>query len=388
MGGCPRFTLLACKCCRVKMTEEEQGTWRAERAVKMMRLPFKPNRRMIAVMVLVMYSLFPSLVRSAASIFNCTDLIEGRRYLVADLTVTCYEGWHAWYVVAATFFVVLFCIGIPFVFTVLVSFETCICRRNNKDDKYKRLRCLCRSRADLPWGYRTSSIRERLGLLVFGYDTHRGALIMSWEALIGMPRKLLITLAGSLVRDPYLQIMLALLILIFSLTLQALVQPYESPVLNALDVGSLLVLIVTQVISILYLYLDSVDDSALPSWIVRKHLELTTTALLFLVNAGVIVGLFTAWIAKAFYEKIAESKKKAKKIKASVARSQRSIPRWCGLLRSPIARERACTDGNTSVLQSNAEETLTEMAEYVTGRWSTHGAERGSWCRTMQIEIG
>ena len=53
--------------------------------------------------------------------------------------------------------------------------------------------------------------------------------------------------------------MLALIILIASLTLQALVQPYESTLLNVLDVGSLFVLILTQVLSIVYLYLDTLE---------------------------------------------------------------------------------------------------------------------------------
>ena len=62
-----------------------------------------------------------------------------------------------------------------------------------------------------------------------------------------MLRKLFITLAGSLPRDPYIQIMSALVILVGSLTLQALVQPYASRMLNLLDVGSLFILLVTQV---------------------------------------------------------------------------------------------------------------------------------------------
>ena len=222
------------------------------------------------------------------------------------------------YVLAATVSVIVYSVGTPVIFTTLISIETCTRQRINIDDKYKRFRCLCRLRSGLPWGFRTAAIRERLGLLVVGYDTHRGAFIMSWEPLIGMPRKLLITLVGSLVRDPYMQIMLALIILVFSLTLQALVQPYEDSLINALDVGSLLVLVVTQVISILYLYLDSVDDSSLPSFVSRTHLEVTTTFLLFVANIGVIIGLVVIWILKSCWEKCAESRIKVKR--ASMAK--------------------------------------------------------------------
>jgi hypothetical protein len=90
MSGCPRYALLGCctcKGCRIPMTKEEQGAWRAERAVRMQRLDFKSNRRLVAIMVLVMYSLFPSLVRSAASIFNCVRASYLR--VVPDLLSMC-----------------------------------------------------------------------------------------------------------------------------------------------------------------------------------------------------------------------------------------------------------------------------------------------------------
>jgi hypothetical protein len=49
--------------------------------------------------------------------------------------------------------------------------------------------------------------------------------------------------------------------LVGSITLQALVQPYESTLVNVLDVISLFVLSFTQVLSILYLYLDTKDGT-------------------------------------------------------------------------------------------------------------------------------
>ena len=90
--GVPNALLLACKRCRVETTEEERKVWRADAAVRAQWLPFKPLRRFVAVMVLVMYSLYPTLVASTASIFNCTNAIGGKRFLIADLSVTCYEG--------------------------------------------------------------------------------------------------------------------------------------------------------------------------------------------------------------------------------------------------------------------------------------------------------
>ena len=93
-GGIPYACILSMKCCRVKTSTTERHAWRAKEAVRLQRDNFKPDRRFVSVMVLLMYAIYPTLVRSTATIFNCTNVIDGLRYLTADLTVTCYEGWH------------------------------------------------------------------------------------------------------------------------------------------------------------------------------------------------------------------------------------------------------------------------------------------------------
>ena len=141
---------------------------------------------------------------------------------------------------------------------------------------------------------------------------------MAWEPLICMTRKLLITLAGAMLRDAYLQIMIALLILIASLTLQALVQPYESRMLNTLDVLSIMVLIITQVLSILYLYLENLTG-VLPLGMTSNGIEIAMTLLLFAANASVIAGLFIAWIVRIVYERLGETARKLKKARRGAA---------------------------------------------------------------------
>ena len=107
-----------------------------------------------------------------------------------------------------------------------------------------------------------------------------------------------------MLRDPYVQVTAALAILVCSLVLQALVQPYESTLLNVLDVGSLLVLVLTQIISIVYLYLDSLDENQLPLEMDQSGLEITVTLALSIVNVAVIATLFAAWIVRFGYEKL------------------------------------------------------------------------------------
>ena len=56
--------------------------------------PFKPSQRISGVVVFILFSFYPTLVASVASLYNCTHDIEGSAYLVVDLTVKCYEGTH------------------------------------------------------------------------------------------------------------------------------------------------------------------------------------------------------------------------------------------------------------------------------------------------------
>jgi len=312
-AGIPHALLLALPCCRVKTTEEERSLWRVVRAVKDHRVPFKRSRRFVSVMVLFMYSLYPTLVASTASIFNCSDPIEGKQYLLADLTVVCFEGRHLLFLAMAIASVCVYCIGTPLVFAVLMSYELCVCHSPKcKDTELPwrrrfciRCKCNCKLRSSTPWGYRIASVREQFGLLVAGYDMERGALVMAWEPLVVMLRKLFVTLAGSVPRDPYLQITIALVILIGSMMLQALVQPYESRLLNILDVISLFVLIITQCLSILYLYLDSLPDGEpLPLSLDRGTVEIGMTLALFAANISVVVLLLGAYVVRITFEKI------------------------------------------------------------------------------------
>ena len=89
---------------RVPMTESDVTEWRGD---------FQPSERIAGVAVFVLFTLYPSLVASIASIFNCTPDIEGKAYLVVDLTVTCYEGLHIAFIVFASIGAIVFALGIP-----------------------------------------------------------------------------------------------------------------------------------------------------------------------------------------------------------------------------------------------------------------------------------
>jgi hypothetical protein len=131
-------------------------------------------------------------------------------------------------------------------------------------------------------------MRSRFAFLFNGYHTNRSRFVVAWEALV-MLRKLAVTIVGSAIEDPYLQILAALLILVVSCVATSYVQPYEREWLNLLDVLGLFALIATQIFSIVYFYTASPAASATFTAEQRHSIEIATTALLFTVNVLVLL---------------------------------------------------------------------------------------------------
>ena len=261
-----------CKILRASMTKKDVDAWRA---------PFRPLSRLAGITVFTLFTLFPTLVSSIASIFNCTNDIGGKRYLVADLTVICFEGDHIPVFLFACACFALYAFGIPAAVATATALKTpVICRR--------KPRCVCSRRSHAK--YATIDVRTRFGFLFAGYSTDRSGFVVAWESWV-MLRKLAVTLAGSTVSDPYMQILFALLILVISGFLTAYVQPYEFAMLNLLDVAGLFVLIVTQILSIVYFYVESSERPFMDP----NELEILVTTLLFLLNVVVIVFFIIAF---------------------------------------------------------------------------------------------
>jgi hypothetical protein len=172
---------------------------------------------------------------------------------------------------------VTYALGIP----VAVAYVTAL-RSPVQRDATGKLACTCCARRD-QGEYAGTSLRAQFAFLFNGYSTDRSAIVVAWEALV-MLRKLAVSLAGSMLRDPYLQILVALLILVVSALATAYMQPYETWWLNLLDTLGLFSLIVTQILSIVYFYAANAAQPFMP----RVTLEILVTALLIFLN-GVAV---------------------------------------------------------------------------------------------------
>ena len=104
-------TLAVCKVLRKPMDKQRRAEWHA---------PFLPSQRFSGVAVFVLFTLYPTLVASIASMFKCTDPIESKTFLVADLTVECFRGFHVGAVCVACVGAVVYAAGIP----IAVAFVT------------------------------------------------------------------------------------------------------------------------------------------------------------------------------------------------------------------------------------------------------------------------
>ena len=176
------------------MTTSDVVAWRA---------PFVWSGRLAGVAVFALFSLYPTLVASIASVFNCTAAIHGRRYLLADLTVVCYEGGHIALVFFACIGGAVYAVGIPVAVAIVTVLKTPVVCHGAPDAATglrprTQPRCICARRQQAK--YATAGVRTRFGFLFHGYTTDGSGVIVAWEAVV-MLRKLAITLVASIVSD-------------------------------------------------------------------------------------------------------------------------------------------------------------------------------------------
>ena len=120
MGGLPRI-FVPFTCMRRAMTMSDTKAWST---------PIDSVPRLVAVLVFTLFTLYPTLVSSIAKIVNCSNPIGGKSFLLADMTVTCYETWHLAYLLLAAICFIVYCCGIPVVvFAVSTLKSPIVCVR-------------------------------------------------------------------------------------------------------------------------------------------------------------------------------------------------------------------------------------------------------------------
>ena len=111
--------------------------------------------------------MFLQLLCSQLTPLLCHHSRAGTRYLRADLSVQCYEGWHLVFVFAALLSFIVYCLGIPLVLSLTVSLScprlpTCTAVENESStgssdrqiSRFRRRFCCgagCTRRSSFPW---------------------------------------------------------------------------------------------------------------------------------------------------------------------------------------------------------------------------------------------
>ena len=229
--------------------------------------PAQPNRRgaaairaffashqYLVALVIVLFLTYMPLVTLAIKALDCyDDFIGGTRYLAADLSVECFAGAHGAVVVGAGLVMAVVGLGFP---AVLVA------------------------------TLRETTPRPSLRFLSDGYrEGHRW-----WEALV-LLRKAGLVMAASLVTDAPSQVAAAMLVLVPALWAQLQYRPYTSRRFNTLETLSLLAMILTATLSLVYLRAGSPDDDSAD---VASGLDAAVTLGLLGPNAAVVLLLVLA----------------------------------------------------------------------------------------------
>lgn len=128
------------------------------------------------------------------------------------------------------------------------------------------------------------------GFVYRGYHIDRG-VVVGWESFV-MLRKLAVTAITVSSSDPYIQIFVALLLLIISYGMQERFLPFETQLLNNIEGLGLFSLIFTQIISILYLYIDSRTAETGEK---DYALEIVVTLILMVANIAIAVTMLGSY---------------------------------------------------------------------------------------------
>jgi hypothetical protein len=227
---------------------------------------FTKGKAYLTPVLFILFLSYNTVAHAAASMFKCRpEVVDGFRYLAADMSVTCYKPLHVAGVVGAAIVTIGFNLGYPLLLLLVL--------RKKKET------------------LSTTATAQQLGFLYQGYSLHRG--VYWWESVV-MVRKLSVIMVGTLIEDAWYQIILSICILGFALILQLQVRPYDNPVFNRLESAILSVLCVTQVISLVYLRTESLQSSDDGG---QQGVDIAFTIFLLLLNLAIIVSLVLLTVA-------------------------------------------------------------------------------------------
>jgi len=197
-------------------------------------------------------------------IFHCTDPIRGAEpyngktaYLYADLSEPCYSQQHNGARAIVFIFLFTYIIAVP----ALIYWVTV----RNKD------------RMD------HADFRAMYGFIFLGYEKDS-----AWWEILVLARKLaLVAVLVFASSDKFLQSFFALFVLMVAMVAQQYRQPFTKKELNRMELFGIFALVLTQLISMAYFWVDSHGLKKSPSE--KESITLWTTVLLLAINVDAVL---------------------------------------------------------------------------------------------------
>ncbi|CAG9330615.1 unnamed protein product [Blepharisma stoltei] len=178
-----------------------------------------------STIVILLFLYHPNLVKSMFAMFSCREIEEGEYWLIDNLDIRCWDDRHIFYsVTVAAPSILVWGIGIP---TLSLYF---LWRNKRRLDSI--------------------SVRLQFGFLFNGYK----AKSYYWELVI-LYRKILIVCCSVFLANisTSIQALTIMMLLLFCVYFQSIVQPYDGDALNEMEVRSILVAAVTIYCGLYYL---------------------------------------------------------------------------------------------------------------------------------------
>ena len=223
---------------------------------------FVREAKYTATVAFFFFIAYTTLAWQVIQMFDCTDPIAGVQYLKADLRIECYDAAHLVGMIGAGMAGLFYMIGVPMTFVFMLK-------------RYRHL-------------LYDPQFFSKYGFLFDGLRDSRSW----WESLL-MLRKLLVLAVSVLITNAQYQVYASITLVVVSLMMQLVYQPYESKTFNKLEVVSLAALYVTQMTSITYLVSTGEESTATDSSFATASVqEIGVTLVLVVTNALVLLAFF------------------------------------------------------------------------------------------------
>ena len=228
------------------------------------------------------------------------EVFDDAQFLAADMSVKCYTSSHVVGIVFAVLVALVYNIGIPILLVWYLHR-----RRHSLTDP---------------------ATVAKYGFIYSGYSVTRGRYW--WEAVQLLKKFSLLVVAG-VITDPWYQALAGIALLLASLLIHIYFVPYERPLFNLIETISIVVLLITQLGSLLYLRAEVMFPARSEG---RKAANVIVTLVLASLNAGFIILLVILFLRYVVTQQRSKSRR-TRVLQAQAGQSQRS-----GLAGSPFDR--------------------------------------------------